>query len=227
MSWKNWGDHPLVVIVGVIAGLSGVAGLAYTIGANSGAGSSPQTEDISSDTNNSASQDSTINDVDGDRNSITSGSNNTTNSDSNNDNSISVSSEGDNSPSISNSDGDVNINYNTEEQKIPEFTGEIRSGEIAKEFRNFTQDNDNKIVYIDAYIVGHRAEDRRERVYVCHKDAVNSTCDESDFTVLHDCSDPDPGGVSPPCYGMTYTIKMAEDSTNIFGWTTGGYTIKG
>ncbi|MBW4421221.1 MAG: hypothetical protein KME13_18635 [Myxacorys californica WJT36-NPBG1] len=35
MAWKNWGDHPVVVAVGVLAGLAGFASLAYTLLSNS------------------------------------------------------------------------------------------------------------------------------------------------------------------------------------------------
>lgn len=31
MSWKNWGDHPVVVAVGLVAGLAGLISLGYTI----------------------------------------------------------------------------------------------------------------------------------------------------------------------------------------------------
>ena len=219
MSWKSWGDHPLVVLIGVVAGLSAVAGLAYTVGVNSSTVSSVQPEDVYSETDNSAAQDSTVNSIDGDNNSISSNSNN--------DSSTTVSSEGDNSPSINNSNGDVNVNYNALEKEIPEFVGEIKNGSIGEDFVGFMKENDNRVVYIDAYISDHRAEDRRDRVYVCHKDSVNAECQESDFTVFYSCEDPDPGGVQPPCLGMTYTIKMPEISNNIFGWATGVYNIKG
>lgn len=35
MAWKNWGDHPVVVTVGVLAGLAGLITLGYTIFASS------------------------------------------------------------------------------------------------------------------------------------------------------------------------------------------------
>lgn len=231
MSGKKLAEHPAVVIIGVLAGLATVGGLAYTIGANSNSGYSPGTEEVYSNTNNSASQDSSINDIDGNSNSVTSGSNNnnsTTNS--SNDNSpINIQSEGNNSPSINNSNGDVNVNYNAVEEEIPEFTGAITNGAVAEKFRKFTQENDNKVVYINARIPmsAHRAEDRRDKIEVCTKDAVSSSCDESGFRILYACSDPDPGGVNPPCGGMNYKIKISEESNNLFAFTSGSYTIKG
>lgn len=36
MAWKNWGDHPVVVTVGVLAGLAALVSLAYTFLGNSG-----------------------------------------------------------------------------------------------------------------------------------------------------------------------------------------------
>lgn len=214
MSGKKWGEHPVVVIIGVLAGLSAIGGLAYTISANS---NSREVYPAS----NSASQDSTINDIDGDGNSVAENSNNNS--------SINSRSEGDNSPSISNANGDVNVSYNALEEEIPEFTGAITNGEVARQFREFTQENDNKVVYIDARIPNsaHGAADRRERIDVCHKGSVNAMCSESEFTVLYDCSDPDPGGAAPPCYAMQYAIKMPEDSNNLFAFTTGSYSIKG
>jgi hypothetical protein len=31
MAWRNWGDHPLIVTIGVIAGLCGIVALGFTI----------------------------------------------------------------------------------------------------------------------------------------------------------------------------------------------------
>lgn len=31
MAWRNWGDHPIVVTVSVIAGLAGIAALGHTV----------------------------------------------------------------------------------------------------------------------------------------------------------------------------------------------------
>jgi hypothetical protein len=31
MTWKNWGDHPIVVTINVLAGLAGIIALGYTV----------------------------------------------------------------------------------------------------------------------------------------------------------------------------------------------------
>jgi hypothetical protein len=31
MAWKNWGDHPVVVTISVLAGLAGMIALGYTV----------------------------------------------------------------------------------------------------------------------------------------------------------------------------------------------------
>jgi hypothetical protein len=31
MTWKNWGDHPITVTIGVVAGIGGIIGTGYTI----------------------------------------------------------------------------------------------------------------------------------------------------------------------------------------------------
>ena len=106
MSKKKLSEHPAVIIIGILASLSAIGGLTYTMGANSNSGYSPPVEGNSPSISNSANQDATVNDIDGDNNSVTSESNNNNNvttSQSNNDSSINSRSEGNNSPSISNS----------------------------------------------------------------------------------------------------------------------------
>ena len=50
MGWKNWGDHPVVVAVSLIAGLAGLISLGYTIA------SSPSSQKESAPTDNAESR---------------------------------------------------------------------------------------------------------------------------------------------------------------------------
>jgi hypothetical protein len=52
MAWKNWGDHPAVVTVGVLAGLAGLITLGFTIFP----GSSPTTAQVSQSANGTGIQ---------------------------------------------------------------------------------------------------------------------------------------------------------------------------
>lgn len=42
MSWRNWGDHPIVVTVSFIAGLAGIVTLGYTIHDHSSSSTQPK-----------------------------------------------------------------------------------------------------------------------------------------------------------------------------------------
>ncbi|MGG6266687.1 hypothetical protein ACQ4M3_10540 [Leptolyngbya sp. AN03gr2] len=74
MTWKNWGDHPVVVAVSVLAGLAGMIALGYTILAPSNTQSSTQQVTKSNATPNINAPNSNV--QVGNNNSIT---NNTTN----------------------------------------------------------------------------------------------------------------------------------------------------
>ena len=48
MTWKNWGDHPIVVTISVLAGLAGMIALGYTVFSPSSSQPSAKDKDVPS-----------------------------------------------------------------------------------------------------------------------------------------------------------------------------------
>ena len=208
MVWKNWGDHPIVVAISVLAGLGGLVALGITLlpprQAEPPISASVQPSSQSIPTS-SPSQSQV------------------------------VSNDGDNSPNINNSNGNVNLNIDNStkveapSKKIPEFSGKIGSGSDSTAFREFIRSNDNKIVFLDVYIGGDslNAKDRRDGVRVCDKSSIGNQCNENMFTLLYDCSEQDYGGAMPPCTGMNYRLNISDRSNNLFSYVQEAYYLKG
>ena len=123
---------------------------------------------------------------------------------------------------------DVTINESPKSVEVPRFEGEIGSGVKSAAFREFIQDNDNKVVFLDVYIDSQSvdAEDRRDKVWVCIE-GIGYECSGQSFRLSYDCSDPDPGGAVIPCFGMVYSINEPSDSNSLFSYVQGAYYLKG
>lgn len=192
MAWKNWGDHPIVVSIGVLAGFAGLIALGVTLF------SEPKTAQKIEPTQKQTSG-------------------------------------GSNSPNINNSNGSVNLNIDNStkvespSRKVPEFSGEIGSSSKSDAFREFVDQHDNKVVFLNVNIDGKSssAEERANRVEICDK-SRNSQCRDSSFLLYYKCSDdPSIGNAVGSCRGMNYVLNISADSNSLFSYVQGAYYLKG
>lgn len=200
MAWKNWGDHPIVVFISVLAGLAGLVALGITL-------SSPRQTESTSQQTEQTSQPR--------QSQVSNGGDNSPNINNSNGN---VNLNIDNSTKVE-----------APSRKVPEFSGKIGNGSNSTAFREFIRANDSKVVFLDIYIGidSIDAEDRRERVRICDKASSNTQCNENMFTLLFNCSEQDFGGAMPPCTGMNYRLNIPDKPNNLFSYVQGAYYLKG
>ena len=204
MAWKNWGDHPIVVSISVLAGVAGLIALGVTL----------------------LSELKTVQKVDPAQNQTSRGNDspniNNVNGNVNVDNSTKVEAPSRKVPEFSGrigsgskSDAFREFIYQND-SKVVFLNVYIDVLDALKESDNFTDSKD----------VFEQAKDRREQVPICYKSGSNQ-CSENRFTLYYKCSDLDPGGALVPCSGMVYNLNTPANSNNLFTYAQGAYYLKG
>jgi hypothetical protein len=192
MSWKNWGDHPIVVSIGVAAALAGLISVGYSIG------SSPNSQ----------------------KESITPSSVQTTN--------------GNNNTNINSSGGNVNIDNSNKieinkKTETPRFSEEIINCKKENKFAEFINNNEGKVVYIDAYYAVNSSDE--DSIFTDDIDIDDSTKETTGrFIIANSC---DSKEVRQGLYahrfsgGYSYMMKMHNNSDSLYTFNTGAYHLKG
>jgi hypothetical protein len=137
MGWKNWGDHPVVVAVSLVAGLAGLISLGYTIASvpSSQKESAPVAENKTAPIPPSPKQS-----TQGDNSPVISNSGGNVNL--NIDNSTKVETQAKSEvPKFEGKIQDLNLEDNT---LLEEYEG-------SKKFLNFITENDQKVIYLDIW----------------------------------------------------------------------------
>lgn len=238
MSWKNWGDHPAVVAIGVMSGVFAIVGGTYAFYAGLSPESYEPVEDpVISTVNDSQIANSQIRgntETSGDDNIVgdgnVTGNGNIIQRDS--PDGVINSTQGDNSPNVNNPQGNVTITYGAK-KNISKFEGEIvdnRRNKDGTEFSQFLYDNDNKVVFIDGSIdwLAVDNKDSDTMVSVCLLNSNDSTCsgiDGASFQIGYRCSADVPTSI--PCSGTYYHLDISADDTGRFTYVQGAYYLKG
>ncbi|ESA37137.1 hypothetical protein N836_00215 [Leptolyngbya sp. Heron Island J] len=234
MSWKNWGDHPVVVTIGVVSALCAIVGGAYAF--YTGTSTEPY-EPIENSVFNTA-DDSQITDSQIRGSSETNGDGNITGDgnvtgegniiQSDSPGGVINSTQGDNSPNVNNAQGDVTITYGAK-KNIAKFEGKIVDISTQEDtgFSTFLYDNDNEVVFIDGYIdwLAVDNDDSDTMVSVCLFDDPTCSADGASFQVGHRCPEDVP--TSLPCSGIYYHLDLSADDTGRFTYVQGAYYLRG
>lgn len=209
MAWKNWGDHPIVVSIGVLAGLAGLVALGVTLLAEPQTSQRPDSVQKEKPQTSQGNNSPNINNANGNVNL-------------NIDNSTKVETPSRKVPEFSG-----RIGSGSKSDAFREFIykndNKVVFLNVYIDVLDTTKESDK--LNVDKDIV-EKAKDRREQVPVCYKSSSDQ-CKENRFLLYHRCSDPDPGGASVPCAGMAYNLSMPNNSNGLFSYAQGTYYLKG
>jgi hypothetical protein len=202
MGWKNWGDHPVVVTVSLVAGLAGLISLGYTIASAPSANKEPAPVPENKTTPAPISK-----------------------QDTQGDNSPAINSNGGNV----NLNIDNSTKVETREKpEAPKYSGRIGNGKEGKGFTEFIYKNDGKIVYLDTYYMS--SSNNINDVLTGEMLTDSSTKDrEGSFIIANECEGEVPSNVPPHryCGGYSYQVKMPNNSDSLYTFNMGAYYLKG